>query len=91
MLTARKGKNMIKENKGREEGMSLMISKDQERIGQYATKTRAIRACKMERMRTGRAHGHILTTCYRDLQPRVCWAIYLDMGFGDAMNRVLGA
>ena len=53
-------------------------------------RNRALRAARMEGHRTGRAHRVILTTCYRALEPRICWALYLDRGAADARFRAYG-
>lgn len=45
----------------------------------------------METARTGRAHRYILTTCYRDLEFRCCWYVYLDAGVKDAQYRAYGS
>ena len=62
-----------------------------ERAGQYTTRRRAQLAAKMETQRTGKGHRVILTTCYRALEPRTCWALYLDRGAADARFRAYGA
>ena len=66
------------------------ITIEEERIGQYATRRRAQKAAKMEGARTGRLHRIIFTTCYRALEPRTCWALYLDRGIADARFRAYG-
>ena len=51
----------------------------EERVGQYATRRRAQLAARMEGARTGRKHRIILTTCYRALDAKTCWTLYLDV------------
>jgi hypothetical protein len=57
----------------------MPLGKTEERVGQYATRSKAIKECKRLLSETGKKHKYILTTCYRDngLTPRVCWATYL--------------
>ena len=66
-----------------------LISRDEERVGQYSSKARALAAIRSERL----PHRVILTTCYRMAgdfpQPRACWATYLDFGHHDALRRAL--
>ena len=71
-----------------DETAATMIRRDEEHLGQYATRQRAQRAARTGR----RGHRIILTTCYRcdaDGYPvsRLCWATYLDMGLLDAQKR----
>ncbi len=57
-----------------------LISRDEERLGQYASKARALAAIRSERA----PHRVILTICYRIVgdfpQPRTCWTAYLELG-----------
>ena len=62
-----------------------------EKLGQYSTRRHALRAARTETRRTGARHRIIMTTCYRDLAPMICWAVYLDRGAQDARVRAYGA
>ena len=57
------------------------ITRDEERTGQFSRKTDAVEFAKMETMRTKRQHQVFLTTTYRNLIPRVCWTVCLQMGW----------
>lgn len=64
-----------------------LIGRDEERLGQYASKARALAAIRRELA----PHRVILTTCYRMVgdfsQPRTCWATCLDLGYRKALRR----
>jgi len=56
----------------------------EERLGQYASKHRAVRMARLETQQTGARHRICLTTTYRNLMPRVCWTVVLGCpGRGD--------
>lgn len=57
------------------------ISRDQEHDYQYASKTRASQAAQIAFIVTGRPHQIFLTTTYRDLEPRICWAVVLKLAW----------
>jgi len=55
-----------------------MIKKNDERPGQFSSRTRAIAWCKQQKP----LHYYILTTCYREddlgiYVAKMCWATYL--------------
>ena len=52
-----------------------------ERIDQFASKAKAILTARLLTQNTGRKHQIILTTTYRNLQPRLCWGIILAVKF----------
>ena len=59
----------------------------EERLGQYASKHRAIRMARLETQQTGVQHRICLTTTYRNLMPRVCWTVVLGCpGRGDGFQ-----
>jgi hypothetical protein len=67
------------------------ITKNEEHLGQYSSKNRAMTFCKSQIV----SHRIILTTCYRCDESgfpvsRICWNTYLDRGFNDALNRAIG-
>ena len=55
-----------------------LICRNEEHAGQFASRTRAMAEARRESTRTGQKHSIILTTTYRNLVPRTCWAIYLS-------------
>jgi len=70
---------VFEEKIGTDKDHFTQISKDDERIDQYSTKTRAIRDCKLKELQTGLPHKYIFTKCYRNggLSERTCWSTYL--------------
>lgn len=56
-----------------------MITRDEEHSFQYASEGRARIAAKMETSTTHRKHQIYLTHTWRDLHPRLCWAVVLQM------------
>jgi hypothetical protein len=55
----------------------IFISKNDERIDQFATKRHAFLIAKMQSIMTHKSHRVRLTTTYRNLQPMLCWGVYL--------------
>lgn len=56
-----------------------MIKEDEEHDIQFHSKTKAMKVAKMESIVTHRKHQVFLATTYRDLIPRTCWTITLQM------------
>jgi hypothetical protein len=57
-----------------------MITQEQEHVGQYATKPRALAAAKAETMRflSRPKHTVSLVKTWRNLEERMCWYVSLD-------------
>lgn len=51
------------------------ISDSEEHTFQFASKSKARTAAKIESQRTGIEHTHYFITTWRNLQPRFCWTI----------------
>ena len=51
-----------------------------ERMGQYRSRRHAADEAKRLTAKTGVAHWIKLTTTYRDLAPRICWAVCVKSG-----------
>ena len=58
-----------------------MITEEEEHDYQFSSKRRAQQSSRLLTTTTHRTHQIILTTTYRDLIPRVCWAVVLKMGW----------
>ncbi|HUU89198.1 MAG TPA: hypothetical protein VMX17_15800 [Candidatus Glassbacteria bacterium] len=59
------------------------IKRNDERIGQYSSHSRAVRAARLL-SNTGIRHRVMLTTTYRNLDERICWMVILGIpGRGD--------
>ena len=54
-----------------------MITKDEEHSNQFSSKERAILNAKIVTTTTSKLHSHFLTITYRNLTPRICWAVVL--------------
>ena len=62
------------------EGLIMrMLKKEEERIGQYASKARARTRARQLTCETKRPHQIFLTHTWRDLEPVVCWTVCLAM------------
>lgn len=58
-----------------------MISKDDERVGQYSSRQRATLQANIQTAQTGMKHQIFLTTTYRNLLPMVCWTVVLALKY----------
>lgn len=78
------GKKYIVENVGKLKKHEYSFLKPgEERIGEYRNRTTAAKVARWT-SRTGIKHRIVLTTTYRNLVPRLCWAVVLGKpGLGD--------
>lgn len=53
----------------------LMITESEEHSYQFASKSKAQIAARIESQRTGLKHTHYLITTWRNLEQRICWTI----------------
>lgn len=65
-------------NKGRK---MEFIAEAQEHDFQFCSKSRAIKAARMQTARTKMTHTVVLTQTYRDLNPLKCWTTKLSLSF----------
>lgn len=56
-----------------------ILKHDEERLGQYCSKAKAIREASRLTKTTGRRHQVFLSTTYRNLEPVACWTVCLAM------------
>lgn len=56
-----------------------LISREEEHDMQFSGMVRAQQAARMETRRTHFKHQAFLTHTWRNLEPRLCWAVVLQM------------
>lgn len=54
-----------------------MISTDEERLGAYVTKKKAMQMARSATQNTGRWHEPVFTHTWRNLQEKKCWTVVL--------------
>jgi hypothetical protein len=62
-----------------EEAIPPKIDESEERVGQYATKKKAMLMARLETQKTGRWHKAVPCHCWRDngLTKKSCWTVVL--------------
>jgi hypothetical protein len=58
-----------------EDSIPPMITQDEEDLGAYATKSKAVQMAKSATQNTGRWHKPVLTHTWRYGQKKTCWTV----------------